>query len=320
MKKQCTKCGALLGGTESFCNTCKTAVNSVKANKNIEKSILNTNVIEKVLSNNITASAFVGESALGQGTSIVGNDILSEISPLKFLFGEAKRFVQEIIASFKDIKKLIPTIVLAVIWIVLILLPKIGVNPIPVQILSFLTFAQGGISNDPFRMFGGLVGKGLYAYLITLLVIPVTMGQNPFKSIASGLKSSVEQYKNMDSNLVLLLTGAGIALIFYNFMAGYASPWKSMAAVTAMLLTLRSVANNSGFLTRFLNSLLNKIKKPVNEKNNVKNIISGMSAGFALSIPISAIPYVYICYALGVVMIIASVILLIVKNSKKEAK
>ena len=271
------------------------------------------------MDHNIVASTLVGESVLGISPSTT-SDCITGINPFALLLGAAKRFIQQIIISFKDVKKLIPAIIFAGIWFVLILLPKLGFNPIPVRVLTFLSFAQGGVSNNLFRMLGGLVGKGLYVYLTTSLVMAFMRGGNPFKSMISGLKVSIASFKNISANTVLLLIGAGVALISYNFMAGYASPLMSMAAFSAMLLTFRSIGNNNGFIIKFVNSILNKANNSVKGNVTVKNFMVGLSAGFALSIPLSAIPYVFICYMMGGLSVVASIIVLIVKNNKKEVK
>ncbi|MHB8129554.1 MAG: hypothetical protein ACYDEX_11200 [Mobilitalea sp.] len=279
-----------------------------------------TDLVEKVFNNNSTASVCAGELELDQITLFTNNDILTVPNPFHFLIKEGKRVVKGLFLAFKDKKKLIPTIIFSVVWIVLILLPRIGINSKLVQILSFLTFAQGGLSNNVLRILGGLVGKGIYAYLVTSLIIPITRGKNPFRSIASGMKTTIEQYKNITTNLVDLLAGAGVAFIFYNFMAGYASLWKSMAAIAAMLLTLRALGSKSSSLNTFISLLLKRRKNHIIGTGGGQGIIAGMSAGFALSIPISTIPYVSICYVIGGVMIVSGIIIRIINGKKKEVK
>ncbi|HBL84531.1 MAG: hypothetical protein A2Y17_01015 [Clostridiales bacterium GWF2_38_85] len=314
MKGKCIKCGAVLSDGAVFCTNCGTPVDTSQNNQPSKLASVTANVINKASNSNINASKFAGETALGGSGIIGGSNILSTLNPIKLIISEAIRYIRSIISSFKDIKKLIPAIVLAVVWVVLLLLPRLGLNPLPVQILSFITFTQGGISNNVFRMLGGIVGKGLFAYLVTAIVTPLFRGQNPFKTIVGGFKSTIDSYKNIASNIAPLLAGASAALIFYNFMAGYASLWKSMAAVTAVFLTLRATGSN-GFVTRLLNSLFNR----KSNKIDVRSIIAGMSAGFMLAIPLSAIPFVYICYSLGAFMMITAVVLLVVNQSKKGA-
>ena len=336
----CTNCGAPLKENSQFCVACGFRVipQQAAAEQSAAPPIQNEPLIEtpaqpiaaasaaSPLQTAVTAAAALfGTTSYAPNTSgemsfihmpspVAG--VSAAIGPFKCIAQGAVRMFSNIKTSFKDVKRLIPALIMAVIWIVLIALPRFGVNPVPVQIMSFLTFAQGGISNDVVRMLGGIVGKGFVAYLVMALITPLLRGQNPFKSFAGGLRSTFGAYKNTASHLAPLLAGAGTAMVAYNFMAGYASPWKSMAAVAALLLTIRSAGIGNGFMMQFFNSLFRKSK---NKKMDGKSILAGMTAGFALSIPLSAIPFVYVGYALGGLLLIASLIAWIVKKESREA-
>ena len=318
MKRYCKNCGTSLNENVAFCKNCGSAVNTTQDNQSSKSNSLSVNAVANTIGNairrNVSASKVSGEVLLGESSLSMGNNILSNLNPIKLIIQEASGYIRSIILSFKDTKKLVLSIVLAVVWIVLIVLRRLGINPFQVQLLSFLTFAQGGISDNVFGMLGGIVGKTLYAYLLASILMPIFRGQNPFKSIWSGIKGAFSRYKNISSNIVLLLTGAGIAMIFYNFMAGVSTLSNSMAAVTGMLLSFRAVSSN-GFVTRFFNSLFNRKGKTV----DVKGIIAGMSAGFALSILLSAIPYAYTCYLLGVIMLITAFVMFVIRIFKKGA-
>ena len=57
----------------------------------------------------------------------------------KFISG----YIRQSLNALKNPKQLIPTVVLGIFWLALALLGSFGINPLPVRILSFLTFAQG---------------------------------------------------------------------------------------------------------------------------------------------------------------------------------
>lgn len=169
-------------------------------------------------------------------------------------------------------------------------------------------------------MLGGLVGKGVFAYFFSALIFPIFRGQNPLKSITSGVKSVASRFKNIGSNPFAILLGLGIALIAYNFMTGHARLGGSMAAVSGALLSFRAIGNSNGFLFRFFKSVTGKFNSRQSNGFEVKGIIAGMSVGFAASIPISLVPLSSICYLLGTAVIIAAFIVLIVNTSRKGAK
>jgi len=61
------------------------------------------------------------------------------------------RYIRQSLNVLKNPKQMIPTAKLGLFWLVLALLGPFGINPLPVRILSFLTFAHGG-------MFDGVLG------------------------------------------------------------------------------------------------------------------------------------------------------------------
>jgi len=311
MDRYCIKCGAQISDNDSFCPSCGFSLADQRGTTNKEAPAVISTV--KAYKSSLLAPAYAGETALSQ-SGVLGNGVLSSVNPIRLVFTQAAGYFRNIASSFRNAKKLIPAIVLAVIWVILILLPRLGINPLPVKILSFITFAQGGLSNNVFRMFGGVVGKGLFAYLVTALVLPIFRKQNPFKAIGSGIKGTVGSFKSMGENIVPMLAGAGIALIFFNFIAGYSSLWKSMGAVTASLLALRAIGSN-GFMTRLFNSVLNR----KSHKADAKSVLAGMGTGFAIAIPISAIPFVYICYCVGGGLLFTAFVVFVVKKIVKRS-
>ncbi|MDD4078050.1 MAG: hypothetical protein PHT03_08805, partial [Bacilli bacterium] len=103
------------------------------------------------------AAAAAGEVAYS-GISVL--DVLSPVILIKESFG---KLILSLKSIFKNKKRLILIGIIALLWIIFILLPVFGINPLPVKILSFLTFAQGGISMNPLRVIGGVIGKGVFA-------------------------------------------------------------------------------------------------------------------------------------------------------------
>ena len=72
-------------------------------------------------------------------------------------------YIRQSLTVLKNPKQMIPTVVLGIVWLVLALLASFGINPLPVRILSFLTFAQGGMFGGVLGAVGGILGKVVIA-------------------------------------------------------------------------------------------------------------------------------------------------------------
>jgi len=269
-----------------------------------------------LMDNHIDAPAFSGEILLSQSLIYKEPAADSILNPLKVLTQGISSLFSNFKTVFKSKRKLIPALALAVIWMVLILLRLLGVNAMPVNILSFLTFAQGGLSPNLFHIIGGVIGKGVFAGL----VLSFFSGQNPLQNFTSGIKqiSNLIFTKSLNE-IAALLIGAGAALIAYNFMAGQASLEMSMAAVAGFILSLRALGNRTGFLKSFVYSVVAKIKRGKQvDTVYVNRIIAGMSMGFVLSMPLSLTNILTIGYLAGFLLLIAGIVLSITSGKGKE--
>ena len=297
--------------------------------------------------NVLKASSRGGEVVLGStggGTiaAVLGGipgagSVLTAINPFKVLATGAANLFKSLGAAFKSKKfgAIITALILAALWLVLTLLPTLGINPLPVQALSWLTFAQGGLTGGigggiggfgsilgrgvsyATGLLGGMLGKGLVAGLVVGMVAALMQGQNPFKSIGGGFTSMFSAFKlKSPSSIGSLLLGVGIALIGYNFMAGTASLSATMAAVAAFLMTLKSLDSRAGFLKSLLGGILAKNKQV--DTTAVNTCMAGMASGFALAVPLSAIPWAYTPYVAGAVLLVAGIILALALRGNRE--
>jgi len=354
MAKFCKQCGAELGEGSNFCKSCGTAVAAQDERNHAaqqpqqnttQKAQGTTQTAQKAVSavsqliggGNFYASASAGVmtfggdspistlgSALGSAGGAAGG-ALQALSPAKVLISGATGVVKGIGAAFKDKKKLLPAVILAATWIVLTLLPALGINPIPMQWLSWLTFAQGGMRGGiggaalgtVTGFLGGVLGKGIFAGLITAFITAIIHKRSPLKSISDGFRHLLPAFNFKDkSNIGFVLTGAGLAFIGYNFMAGTASLTGTMAGIAAFLMTLKALGGKAGFLRDLLGGFLAKNKKE--DTGAVNAVIAGMASGFALSVPLSLTPWVFAPYAAGAASLITGIVLSIVLNNNKE--
>ncbi|NLD99317.1 MAG: zinc-ribbon domain-containing protein, partial [Fibrobacter sp.] len=99
------------------------------------------------------------------------------------------QYIRKSLKVLKDPKQMIPTIVLGLFWLVLALLGSFGINPLPVRILSFLTFAQGGMFGGVLGAIGGILGKVVVAAFLNAFIIPLFQKKAPFTGLGGGIKS-----------------------------------------------------------------------------------------------------------------------------------
>ncbi len=315
MSKFCKSCGTSLDENIRFCHACGTEVVPLQPAQNLPTPI-------NYQGGFMAAPSGSGEIIFAGVMPKLSEEIIPVPNPIKVLFLGAWNVIRGIGAAFKDKKKWIPALIMAVTWFVLTLLPNLDFNPRWIQGLSWLTFAKGGLgmSGNPewINIVGGIVGKGIVASLIFSLF----SGGNPLKKMGRGLKTMFSSYalKNIGQGGTLII-GIGLALIFYNFMTGFASLSMSMAGVSALLLSLKALGSHTGFLRKFFGGLTAKktAKGKSMDTPTVNRIITGLTTGFMLSVPLSAINIFNLPYILGAVILAIGIILIIIGMSKKEA-
>lgn len=333
----CTACGAPLKDGNQFCTACGKKVPLVTASATppiafepktpgatpVFQGALQT--ARQLTGNTLSASEASGEMAFAQVFSPV-RVADAALSPLKVIVGGTANIFKGFSAAFKDKKRWIPALVMALVWIVLTLLPLFGVYSQTLSWLSFLTFARGGMSGGIVSMVGGVIGKGVFAFFITSLLVPLFSGKNPFKNIGTGFSRFFGSFAVKNTlSLSLLLFGVGASFIAFNFMTGTNASINSMAGFTAFFVSLKALSAKTGFLQRLASSLTANLSKKAGPALEPANrLISGWAAGFVLSAAISFIPtsiyiFNYINYALGGLMLIAAVALLIASKSGKGA-
>lgn len=339
-KKFCTECGKELIPGNRFCINCgnkildewpTTVSNQIKEEileakdfskqeeKRLSETIVNrVEAIGQIIGNTSFASAVGGEMVFTQNIPST-NSVLSTIGPLKYLLNGILSIFKNFKGIFRDKKRLIPAIIMTIIWIVLIILPTLGVAGTPMRYLYFLTFARGGMGQGLSKLIGGTLGKGLFAYFVTSLITPIFSGKKPFKGIGGGIKTLFNSFAVKDiRGLSPISLGGGLALIAYNFLTGSAIIQNSMIGIVGFIMGLRGLSRKTGFLRGFIISFAKKSSKNKHvDSYYINKIIAGVTTGFALSIPLSTIGFSYICYVIGVFLIGVAIILKIIVGKKK---
>lgn len=227
------------------------------------------------------AAATVGETALGSiKSTALGAATAAIPSPLKVIGASIKSFGSSLSSLFKNPKKLIPAIVLAVLWLAIGIIQAAGWNPVPVKIISFLTFAQAGMNGGFFGAVGGIIGKTVFAGAVASLVNSLTnKNKGKKRSFRETLKGALGV--SLDT-LFAWIFGIGTAILLFAVISGgVITRFSFMGGVAAAYLAGKS-ALNGGFLSRLSGSYARLFQRKVGTGGDGSGFVRGMLVGFAL--------------------------------------
>ena len=227
------------------------------------------------------------------------------------LFEYLGNYIRNSFAIMKNPKQLLPTIVLGVIWLVLGFIGTyFQTLPLPLWILSFLAFAQGGLYGGILSAVGGIVGKVVVAAFLNAMIVPLFSGQKPFSGVAGGVSgvfrgAALQGLRDASP----LIGGAGIALVFYGFMNSRQDMQEAMVGIVAILMLLKNLGTKGGFMTGLLFSAAKTFSGGrIPSHITVERILSGMTMGFTLAVALTMLPF-RPCVWLGVILLVVSLIL-----------
>ena len=311
MSKFCISCGAALSEGAKFCAKC--GVNAFQSN---ESAQISTETPETAKSKQ-KISKTINSTKKKQPINRPSDD-----APQRSPMGAGKfivAYIRQSLTVLKNPKQMLPTVVLGLVWLVLALLGSFGINPLPVRILSFLTFAQGGMFGGVLSAAGGILGKVVVAAFLNAAIVPLFQKKTPFSGIGSGIKGFIGGLAVKSITAVApLLGGVGASLLLYAFMNSTQSLQNSMVGIIAFVMLLQNLARQDGFLWGLAFSAANSLSKGRTPSYiGVTRSISGMTLGFALGVALSAMGLTW-CAWLGTVLLIAALVFLIVSKDKKE--
>ena len=229
-----------------------------------------------------------------------------------------KQYLKQSLQVFKHPKQMLPTIILTVVWIILgILQIKLKEN-LPMKLLNFITYAQGGLYGGIFGAIGGILGKVVVAAFVNALIVPLFMGKKPFAAMEGGWKELLQNIGfQSKSALAPLLKGFGAAMLIYILFNTTARFENSMAGIMAAVSLALAMGKKSGFMWELAISYANSVSK--GRKLNYQSILralTGMTLGFALAVALTVVAPSLVSL-LGIVALIVGWIT--GKGSKKEA-
>ncbi len=304
----CTKCGNRLPDDAKFCDKCGNPVNAAPDKQSQNRTPPETEPVRTESQTfRFNAQSTSGEAVLGTaGSTASGAASDATPGPGKVIGTGFKSFFSSIGSAFKKPKMLIPAFVLAVVWLVLNILQACGINPVPMRILSFLTFAYGGMSGGFLGAVGGIIGKGILAGAVGSLIGLFTRSGGAKRSFGETFKGA---FGVTPETLWAYLTGIGAAMLLFLFISGGATRMAFMGGIAAAFLSARAALNN-GFLRQLLGSFT-KSKSPSHP--NVSGLVRGLTAGFAAAalIGLSNINLIHIIT--GAVLLTGGIVMMILQ-------
>ena len=219
-----------------------------------------------------------------------------------------KNYLKQSLEIVKHPLKLLPTIVLGAIWIVLGWFSSKMKLSMPLEVVSFLTFTQGGLFGGVIGAVGGILGKVVVAAFLNAAILPLFEKKPPFSGIQGSMKI------NSASAMAPLFYGLGIALLVYGFMNITQSGKNAMVGLVSAVMLIQGIGNRGGFVWGLLLSIANSSSKgKVPQFASITRFLLGMSLGFTLSAGLS-LAGLHWCFWLAIPMLIIGFIFSIFKK------
>lgn len=291
----CSNCGNKLPKGAEFCTKCGTKIEA-EGPKEEQKTF------------RFNAPAQPGEAAYGMLESGAVNAVAEVMpGPWKVLITGIKQFFGSIKAAVRHPASLIPAAVLAILWLVLNLLQVNENDSSAVSVLSFLTFANGGMNGGVMGFVGGIIGKGIFAGAVTTLIVSITRKGGSKRSLKDTILGT---FGVSLETLWAYLTGIGAAMLLFLFFSGGATRISLMGGLAAAYLASQA-AINDGFLKRFLGSFVSKGKMAAGP--GVSALIRGITTGFIAASLIGLLENGLILIIPGAVLVVGGVVMIILQ-------
>ena len=245
--------------------------------------------------------------------------------------GNAKQkeggFIATLVNEVKDLirhpKKLLPTIILSVVWMVFSMLSTFGVNIPILRFLYTLTYSNGGMFGGFFGAVGGIFGKAVFAAVVNTIVLSLVAKKNPFANAAKSLKGIFGKAAFSGLSAISpFLIGAGSGLVLYWFFNITSSPVNCSVAVVGAVGAFTALGKKNGLLTSLVYTVTGKLTKgKFPSQVTVNRTITGFSSGFALGLPLTFVRFGWLLFLVGALILTLGIVFSIVgkKGVKKMA-
>ncbi len=208
------------------------------------------------------------------------------LSPAKVLGNSIGGFLKGIVSLVRDPKSAIVPLIFALLWIVLAFLRDSDL--LPVRVLSWLTFAEGGLDRDSIGgMLGGIIGKA------SVVTVFASLFRGGIGSFFKGLKTLITGNGERRSILDMLL-GIIVGILLYIAFVGIKnmSPGTSMAGIAGMILSIEALGGSYGISGQLVRSFASKVQDGVRieRPSRAAGLLSGLALGFGIGM--AALPFI----------------------------
>ena len=332
MDKYCGNCGHPLSDGAKFCANCYQPVNTKNEKQNMAAESKKEPVNVKNEKQNMAAESKkepAKENA--NANSQKGNAKQKESENATTPKGNAKQkeggFIATLVNEVKDLirhpKKLLPTIILSVVWMVFSMLSTFGVNIPILRFLYTLTYSNGGMFGGFFGAVGGIFGKAVFAAVVNTIVLSLVAKKNPFANAAKSLKGIFGKAAFSGLSAISpFLIGAGSGLVLYWFFNITSSPVNCSVAVVGAVGAFTALGKKNGLLTSLVYTVTGKLTKgKFPSQVTVNRTITGFSSGFALGLPLTFVRFGWLLFLVGALILTLGIVFSIVgkKGVKKMA-
>lgn len=236
-------------------------------------------------------------------------------------------FISMLLNEVKDLlkhpKKLLPTIILSIFWMVFPILSAFGANIPVLRFLYTLTYSNGGMFGGFFGAVGGIFGKAVFATVVNTIIISLVAKKNPFANALKSVKGIFGKAAFSGLSAISpFLIGAGAGLLLYWFFNITSSTVNCAVAVVGAVGAFSAIGKKNGILTSLVYTVTGKLTKgKFPSQMTVNRTITGFSAGFALGLPLTFVRFGWLLFLIGAVILAAGIVFATVgkKGMKKMA-
>ena len=233
--------------------------------------------------------------------------------------------MEQIKASVMDLihhpAKLLPTIILSVVWMVISLLMAMGKDLAVVRWLNTLTYASGGMYGGALGAAGGIFGKAVFAAVVNTIVLALWSGKNPFARDEKGQSLMNKATTSGMAKVAPFLIGLGASLVLYYFFNVTGSTKNVMVGVVAAIGAVQAAQSSHGIIFSIVLFIASKVsggRAP--SSSTVRNSLMGAAAGFTLGVPLTYLHQPLLIPAGGVAVLLLGILLAVLGQQKKPAQ
>ena len=169
------------------------------------------------------------------------------------------RLKESLKAYFQNPLKLLPGIVLTLIWIVFSLLGNLGSSSPVMKVLNTLTYSSGGMYGGPMGAAGGIFGKAVFAAVLNTIVLSLWKGKNPFSPDAQGQSLMRKATTSGMATVAPFIIGLGASLVLYYIFNVTGSTTNVMVGVVAAIGAVQAAQSSHGIIFSIVLFIASKV-------------------------------------------------------------